>query len=149
MAGFGAARAEPEAAAGDVGTAMAATKCRLTLDDDNFAAHPPTDYADSLAARLTVPDDTRDPAGPEAPAFPLQFQGGSCTVNLGSNTFALQRGSGRLTVPVMIDNVPLIGFWILEGHLLLRVQIFDESNKLILRIWDNELQYKPVPWDIE
>jgi hypothetical protein len=84
-----------------------------------------------------------------SPVYPLHFRGGSCTINVGSNIFALQPGRGTLTVPLMIDNVPLIGFWILDGHLLLRATIFDECNRLILRIWDNELQYKPVPWDIE
>jgi trigger factor len=42
-----------------------------------------------------------------------------------------------------------VRFILLDQQLLLTVQVFDEYNKLVLKIWDNELVYHPDPWDIE
>lgn len=52
-------------------------------------------------------------------------------------------------MPVCVDGVPLLAFRMESGHLLLTLQLFDEFNRPILVIRDNELVYKPDAWDIQ
>ena len=52
-------------------------------------------------------------------------------------------------VPVSVDNISLIRFTLGDKHLLLTMNIFDESNKPILQIDENQLVYSTSPWDIE
>ena len=50
---------------------------------------------------------------------------------------------------LMIDGLPMIGFRFEDGHYLLNVLLFDEGNRLVVQIVDNELVYSMDPWDIE
>ena len=82
--------------------------------------------------------------------YNLYFEGTQCGVQLGSNIFYTEdRGTGASMDAVIIDNIPIIRFGLIDGHLLLTLQIFDEFNNLILRVWENELVYVPKIWDIE
>jgi hypothetical protein len=53
------------------------------------------------------------------------------------------------TVPLVIDNVPMLAFTLVNGHIGLDTVIYDESNNLILDIHNNELKYTVGVWDIE
>lgn len=83
-------------------------------------------------------------------SYDLHYTGAECEVRIGSNTFTtLDGGYGTFMVPISIDAVPMIGFVLSEGHLLLNLRIFDECNNLLLRIDNNALTYHPEPWDIQ
>lgn len=56
---------------------------------------------------------------------------------------------GVLFAPLVIDGLPLVGFRIEKGELLLNFIAFNELNKPIIRIVDNELVYDTTQWDIE
>jgi hypothetical protein len=49
----------------------------------------------------------------------------------------------------MVDGVSLAHFRLSEGHLLLSLVLFDETNRPIFRVADNELIYSIDTWDIE
>ncbi len=82
--------------------------------------------------------------------YDLHFSGISCNVILGNNLFySRYMGYGTVMVPVSVDNISLIQFTLGDKHLLLTMNIFDESNKPILQIDENQLVYSTSPWDIE
>ena len=51
--------------------------------------------------------------------------------------------------PLVVDGLPLVGFRIEQGELLLNFIAFNEFNKPIIEIADNELIYDTTQWDIE
>lgn len=82
--------------------------------------------------------------------YDLHYSGASCEANIGGNTFTTaDAGYGTVMVPVSVDGIVLLGFILAEGHLLLNMVLFDESNELVLHIRNNELVYRPDAWDIE
>jgi trigger factor len=56
---------------------------------------------------------------------------------------------GAFLAPLVIDGLPLVAFRIEQGELLLHFIAFNEFNKPIIRIVDNELIYDTTQWDIE
>jgi trigger factor len=82
--------------------------------------------------------------------YDLHFSGDRAEVIVGGNRFRTEdRGYGTILLPLGVDGIPLIGFILGDGHLLLNLNIFDEFNRQILRIRNNELVYVPDSWDIE
>lgn len=82
--------------------------------------------------------------------YNLYYSGVECEAVIGGNRFTTQdQGHGTVMVPVSVDDIPLIGFILSDGHLLLNLNVFDENNNLVLRIVNNELFYAASPWDIE
>lgn len=82
--------------------------------------------------------------------YDLHFEGSECEAVIGSNRFTTRdAGYGTLMLPISVDGWPLLGFILTDGHLLLNVNLFDEFNNLALRINNNELVYRPEPWDIQ
>ncbi|WP_027108982.1 HNH endonuclease [Lacticigenium naphthae] len=53
-----------------------------------------------------------------------------------------------LMVPIVIDGVPLIAFTVKEGRLNLYLKLFDEYNKVVLEIINNEIVSRLDFWDI-
>jgi hypothetical protein len=81
--------------------------------------------------------------------YDLHFTGEECRITVGSNSFTTRdTGHGTICVPISIDGVPLIGFVLSDGHLLLNINLFDERNNCFLRIVNNVLFYSVEPWDI-
>ena len=56
---------------------------------------------------------------------------------------------GAFFAPLVIDGLPLVGFRVEQGELLLHFIAFNEFNKPIIQIVDNELIYDTAQWDIE
>lgn len=56
---------------------------------------------------------------------------------------------GAFFAPLVIDGLPLVGFRIEQGELLLNFIAYNEFNKPIIQIVDNELIYDTTQWDIE
>ena len=82
--------------------------------------------------------------------YDLHFSGKEAEIIIGSNGFTCEdRGYGTIMVPISVDGVPLIGFILTDGHMLLNLAVFDEFNALVLRIKNNQLYYSVSPWDIE
>lgn len=82
--------------------------------------------------------------------YSLHFAGGQCEAVVGSNRFTTQdAGYGTVMIPISVDGIPLLGFILGDGHLLLNVRLYDRFNNLILRIDNNALTYRPVAWDIQ
>jgi hypothetical protein len=82
--------------------------------------------------------------------YNLHFSGKNAEVEIGSNIFTCEdRGYGTQMVPLMIDNTPIIGIILADGHFLLNIVIFDELNNLILQIKNNQLFYSINPWDVQ
>lgn len=82
--------------------------------------------------------------------YDLHYSGSHCEAVIGSNQFTTQdAGYGTIMVPISVDGIPLIGFVLTDGHLLLNVNLFDEFNSPVLRITNNRLLYSISPWDIQ
>jgi trigger factor len=82
--------------------------------------------------------------------YDLHYAGSECEAVIGSNRFTTaDQGYGTLMVPVSIDDIPLVGFVLGDGHLLLHLNLFDDTNRLILQIQNNRLSYVPDTWDIQ
>lgn len=82
--------------------------------------------------------------------YNLHFSGKTAEVEIGKNFFTCKdSGYGTQMIPLLIDNTPLIGIVLADGHFLLNIIIFDEFNNPILRIRNNQLYYSVNPWDIQ
>lgn len=82
--------------------------------------------------------------------YDLHFSGREAEVIIGGNRFSTEyQGYGTILVPISVDGTPLIGFILGDEHLLLNLAIFDEFNKPVLHIKNNQLLYSIEPWDIQ
>jgi len=80
----------------------------------------------------------------------LYYEGKSCSFQIGKFFFVTHyTGEPTISIPLMVDGIPLIGFVMDEGNLLLTLNLFDKLNNLILKIDNNYLYYSISPWDIE
>jgi trigger factor len=81
--------------------------------------------------------------------YNLHFSGKTAEIELGSNTFTCEDGGyGTAMIPISVDGIPLLGFILGDGHLLLNVVLFDECNDLVLHIQNNVMVYRMNAWDI-
>ncbi len=81
--------------------------------------------------------------------YDLHYSGEGCEAIVGSNKFSTSfKGEGTMMVAVSVDSIPLLGFVVLDGHLLLNLNVFDQHNEPVLHIVNNYLLYSPTPWDI-
>ncbi len=80
----------------------------------------------------------------------LHFEGNSCSIQIGGNYFTTNyTGQPTESIPLIVDGIPLIGFVLEDGHLLLNLILFDQFNDVVLRIINNHLFYSISPWDIQ
>lgn len=82
--------------------------------------------------------------------YDLRYSGNECEALIGGNRFTTQdQGYGTKMVPISVDDTPLLGFVLTDGHLLLNLAIFDEYNSLVLHIKNNQLRFSTNPWDVQ
>jgi hypothetical protein len=82
--------------------------------------------------------------------YNLHFSGQEAIVVIGGNRFVGRyQGYGTALVPLWIDGAPIIGMILGDDHLLLNLVVFDEFNNPLLHIKNNQLYYRPEPWDIQ
>jgi trigger factor len=82
--------------------------------------------------------------------YDLYFEGNACEALVGSNRFVTEdRGYGTAMIPVSIDGDALLGFLLTDGHLLLNLALFDEYNRLVLQIRNNQLWHATDIWDVQ
>jgi hypothetical protein len=80
----------------------------------------------------------------------LRYSGQDVSFYLGSSCFkfhGLQDNS--FFAPLVIDGLAMVGFRVENSKLLLNFVAFDEFNRPIINIVDNELIYDSAQWDIE
>lgn len=80
----------------------------------------------------------------------LHYDGTNVNLTLGGSVFKydnLQEGAGF--VPLVVDGLPIVAFTVQQGRLFLNFVAFDEFNKPIIRIIENELVYDTRQWDVE
>jgi len=82
--------------------------------------------------------------------YALHFEGNSCSIQIGGNYFSTNyRGQPTESIPLIVDGIPLIGFVLEDGYLLLNLNLFDRFNNVVLKIINNHLFYSISPWDIQ
>ena len=82
--------------------------------------------------------------------YDLHYSGDSCEADIGSNRHVWPSlEDGAFTVPLIVDDTPIVLFRAEDGHLLLSVQLFDDRNELLVQIIDNQLVFSAAPWDVE
>jgi hypothetical protein len=82
--------------------------------------------------------------------YDLHFDGNVCEIEIGGNHFSMTATDGDAAlVPFSIDGLPILGFILQDGHLLLNLALFDEYNQLVLHIRNNQLVFAVSPWDIQ
>ena len=80
----------------------------------------------------------------------LHYGGQDCEALIGSNVHTWpEMHDGLMTIPILIDDTPIVMFRVEDGHLLLTVQLFDEENELLVQVVDNELVFSTEEWDVE
>jgi hypothetical protein len=86
----------------------------------------------------------------ESSPYDLHYSGTNCKTVIGSNTHEWpQLVSGAFTIPLLIDDTPIVLFRVEDEHLLLTTQLFNRSNQLLAQIVDNQLVYSVSSWDVE
>lgn len=82
--------------------------------------------------------------------YTLHFSGHTAKVVLGGNSFTCEdKGPGTVMHALIIDNLPIVSFVLLDGHVLLTLLVFNEYNQVVLHIKNNHLFYATLPWDIQ
>jgi hypothetical protein len=84
--------------------------------------------------------------------YDLHYSGEECEIVIGGNSFCTKdAGYGTILLPISVDGVPLLGFILGDGHLLLNLNVFDEYNCLLLQIKNNQIFYSTSPstWDVQ
>ncbi len=82
--------------------------------------------------------------------YDLRYAGDHCEALIGSNRHIWSSlADDSFTVPLIVDDTPLVLFRAQQGHPLLTVQLFDQRNQLLVQIVDNELVFSTASWDIE
>lgn len=82
--------------------------------------------------------------------YVLHYEGNSCSMEIGGNHFSTNyMGRPTESIPLIVDGIPLIGFVLEDGYLLLNLNLFDRFNNVVLRIINNHLFYSISPWDIQ
>ncbi|SDD36038.1 trigger factor [Mycolicibacterium neoaurum] len=78
--------------------------------------------------------------------FNLFYTGSEASVLVGSVETRTER---RDVAAIVIDGHPIIGYRFEDEQCLLQMNLYDETNELVLQVCDNELVYATTRWDIE
>jgi hypothetical protein len=82
--------------------------------------------------------------------YDLHYSGAECAAQFGNNTFAVEdQGYGTVLVPIVIDGMAPVVFTLADGHLMLSVTLFDQANRVVLQIDQNQLIHTVDHWDVE
>jgi hypothetical protein len=82
--------------------------------------------------------------------YDLHYNGTDCEASIGSNIHVWPTmHDGLITIPLLIDNTPIVMFRLEDQQLLMTIQLFDEANELLVQVVDNELVFSTDEWDVE
>jgi trigger factor len=80
----------------------------------------------------------------------LHYSGQSVKCRVSDSCFEYTNlPNGSFVAPIVIDGLPIVGFRREQDELLLNFIAFNEVNRPVLQILDNELIYDTSQWDIE
>lgn len=80
----------------------------------------------------------------------LHYSGANVYITIGGSRFEYENlVEGSVFVPLLVDGIPMIAFKLEQGKLFLNFIAFNEFNKPIIQIRDNELVHDTQQWDIE
>ncbi|MCE9677766.1 HNH endonuclease [Shewanella sp. AS1] len=80
----------------------------------------------------------------------LYYSGKDVAFYLGNSCFKFEGlPNNAFFAPLVIDGLAMVGFRVEDDKLLMNFVAFDEFNKPILNIVDNELVYDSTQWDVE
>jgi len=80
--------------------------------------------------------------------FTLMFSGDSPKIMISGLTFqCTETYKPRFLIPIMLNKRALFGFTIVDGGLLLNMDVRDAKGKKVLRIKDSELEVSSSAWD--
>ncbi|MBA1296596.1 cell division protein [Pseudomonas lurida] len=83
-------------------------------------------------------------------AVMLHFTGRKVDLKLGGNSFNLTDiNEGEKFCPLIIDRVPVVSFVHRKGRNYLSLNIYDDEQKLILKVVENEIVIDTGQWDVE
>ena len=86
--------------------------------------------------------------GSSSPYF-IRFSGQEPEIHFAGFKFVCSHGSTpNYLFPIMIDKKPLFGFTVVDGGLLLNMEVRDQQGRKILKIKDSQLQVSDCIWDI-
>lgn len=78
----------------------------------------------------------------------IRFSGQEPEIHFGGLKFICTHGSKpKYLYPIVIDKKPLFGFTVVDGGLLLNMEVRDESGRKVLKIRDSQLQVSDCVWD--
>ena len=108
---------------------------------------------DNLLPVEIVRDANRAPHnlnGGEVKKAEFFFIGREANILLGGNSFNLNDiRDGEKFWPVVIDGVPMVSFSYSKGRLYLSLNLFDDDNRLALKVLDNEILFDAGAWDVQ
>lgn len=121
-------------------------------DENNLVLLCPNHHAEKTR-RLLSPDVLSEAnsspynlrTGSTTP-YQLSFGGSDPKALIGSNLFTMENDDFAVFV---IDGNPLMGFRFEDGRALLQLRVYDEKNRLVLKIVDSELVQSAALWDFE
>jgi trigger factor len=99
---------------------------------------------ESVKAANTNPHNLRDE---ESKPYALHYAGEAVECAIGDCVFLTKKGQTYLA-PLAVCGEPLIAFDLVDGQLLLTLNLYADDGSTLLRIDKNELVYSVHPWDI-
>jgi trigger factor len=86
----------------------------------------------------------------ESYPFGLRYDGMHCEAVIGGSQHIWpDLFDGLITMPLLIDDTPIVAFRAEDDRLLLTVQLFNANNELMVQVVDNELVFSAEQWDVE
>ena len=104
----------------------------------------------TLEALESANDNPRNRETGESYPFGLRYEGMHCEALIGGMQHVWpDMFEGLITIPLLIDDTPVVGFRAEDDRLLLTVQLFNADNELLVQVVDNELVFSAEQWDVE
>ena len=125
-------------------------------DPDNLVLLCPGHHAEktkgflSYEAVAEANENPRNRQTGESFPFGLRYGGGHCEAIIGGSRHVWpDLEDGVITMPLLVDDTPIVAFRAEDERLLLTVQLFNEDNELLVQVVDNELVFSADQWDVE
>lgn len=80
----------------------------------------------------------------------LHYSGDSVKVSMGGSSFSfVDMPNSYCFAPIVIDEMPMIMFTREQGNLFLSFTVFDEFNRSVVQVLNNEIIFDAGQWDVE
>lgn len=82
-------------------------------------------------------------------AFPIRYSGEQFSVIIGTNILEIVEPNQRVMDALVINQFPIVSFYIENGMPFLNINICNQDNQIVLSVKDNEVEFNLNAWDIE